>query len=76
MPRQTYRCPTHGDFEISVLFTEEVPRWSPCPALRGSLPIEFEVRSRSQGKRLAAQVGLCGAASPWQPPTGVGFKIT
>ena len=76
MPIQTYHCSAHGEFEVSVPFTEAVPPWQPCPARRGTLPVEFEIRSRSQGRRAAAQIGLCGLPAAWQPPTGVAFKIT
>jgi len=63
MPRQTYRCPYHGDFDVSVPFTEKVPLHQACPARAR--------RAAPEGSRMAR----CFAVSTWQPPTGVAFKI-
>ncbi len=31
MPRQVYRCPKHGEFEMSVHFKGDVPKTAACP---------------------------------------------
>ena len=31
MPRQVYRCLKHGEFEMGVLFKDDVPERAPCP---------------------------------------------
>lgn len=63
MPRQIYRCRVHGDFEVSVPFTADVPPLDACP-------VRCE-RAAPEGSRMAR----CYLPSPWQPPTGVSFKI-
>ena len=32
MPRQVYRCPDHGEFEVSIRVKIKVPEVQPCPA--------------------------------------------
>lgn len=76
MPIQTYRCPMHGDFEQAVPFDVDVPPFWSCSYLRRPPPVDTMVMSRSQVRRVYAMIGTCGIASAWQPPTGVGFKIT
>jgi hypothetical protein len=61
MPRQTYRCPVHGDFEVSVPFSEEVLHTALCPHR-----IDYHTSKTETD---------CCLVSPWQPPTGVAFKI-
>jgi hypothetical protein len=63
MPIQTYRCPYHGDFDISVPFGVPVPKLDACP--------EHARRAAPEGSRMAR----CYFPSPWQPPTGISFKI-
>ena len=31
MPRQVYRCPQHGEFEVAVSIDADVPEAMPCP---------------------------------------------
>ncbi len=64
MPIQTYRCPEHGEFEVRLPFTEPVPPYQACPARAW--------RAAPEGRRMAT----CYAISPWQPPTGIAFRIT
>ncbi len=64
MPTHTYLCPHHGDFDVSVPFGKEVPKLDACPARTR--------RAAPEGRWMAT----CYAPSPWQPPTGVSFKIT
>ncbi|KKM83720.1 hypothetical protein LCGC14_1306470 [marine sediment metagenome] len=33
MPRQVYRCPEHGEFEIEVRVRVKVPEVQPCPVI-------------------------------------------
>lgn len=63
MPTQTYRCPHHGDFDVSVPFGAQVPKLDACPA-----PAQ---RAAPEGRRMAR----CYTPSPWQPPTGISFTI-
>ena len=64
MPTHTYCCPHHGDFDVSVPFGKEVPKLDACPA------------PARRAETDTISMATCYTPSPWQPPTGVSFKIT
>ncbi|KKL89274.1 hypothetical protein LCGC14_1916330 [marine sediment metagenome] len=63
MPRQVYRCPEHGEFEVETKLTEDVETMVSCPTL------EYD---------LHGLVGACNSPSPWVPsaPNFIGGPTT
>ena len=54
MPIQVYRCPEHGEFELTVSFKADVPEVMRCPV---------DVEADGVGGV------FCDERSPWVPPT-------
>ena len=65
MPRQVYRCPEHGEFEVTIHIKEEVPPFLPCNAM---LTDSAEHTTYTQ----------CGTPSDWVPsaPNFIGGPTT
>jgi hypothetical protein len=68
MPRQVYRCPKHGEFELTVPVGDDVQKAVPCPAILGYKQI---------GDR-PMEALLCDEVSPWVPsvPNFIGGPTT
>ena len=68
MPRQIFRCPDHGEFEVTLLFMDDVPKRTFCQAW---VPDTTDLADNQR-------YHLCEKESPWVPsvPNFIGGPTT